>query len=159
MYNAHGGAKNKMAHDSKQVAQYILWLAREKPITPMQLLKLTYLSHGWMLGLYGKPLLRESVEAWQYGPVIPTVYHTYKRFGGRSITDIPLQEPAGFTDEERDVMQQVWNIYGKYDGIQLSSLTHKPGTPWAITRQMCGNGAQIPNDLIQNHYRALAPPA
>ena len=145
-----------MAHDSREVARYILWLARPKTITPMQVMKLTYLAHGWMLGLYSKPLLTQSVEAWPYGPVVPAVYHTYKRFGGSVITDVPTQEPAGFDEEERSVLEQVWNFYGKYDGIQLSSLTHQPGTPWEITRRLCGRGAEIPNDLIQNHYRALA---
>jgi len=145
-----------MAHDSKSVAQYILWLARDGAVTPMQLLKLVYLSHGWMLGLHSQPLLTENAEAWQYGPVVPSVYHHYKRFGGNTITDVPTSEPSGFTPEEQDLLQQVWKTYGKYNGLQLSALTHQPGTPWEITRRLSGQGAITPNDLIEEHYRALA---
>src|SRR5437870_2146380 len=42
-------------HDSRTVANHFLRLAREKGdfLTPMQVLKLVYIAHGWMLGLYG----------------------------------------------------------------------------------------------------------
>jgi len=148
-----------VAHDSQKVAKYILWYSRQTPITPMQLLKLAYISHGWMLGLYGKPLLAESAEAWRYGPVIPSIYHCYKKFGGNFITDTPQAEPEGLSDQEKNLIQQVWDIYGKYSGLQLSALTHKPDTPWDITRKCVGNGAAISNDLIEEHYRSLAAKA
>ena len=32
-------------------------------LTPMQVLKLVYISHGWMLGLHQRPLFEEDVEA------------------------------------------------------------------------------------------------
>ncbi len=34
------------------VAAHLLWILRDILSTPMHLLKLTYISHGWMLGLY-----------------------------------------------------------------------------------------------------------
>jgi len=145
-----------MSNKSESLAQYILWLARNSSITPMQLLKLAYISHGWMLGLHGKPLINESAEAWQYGPVIPSIYHKYKKFGGRAITEVPNKEPNNLTDEEKDLIGQVWNIYGKYTGLQLSALTHKADTPWGTTRRLVGPGAAISNDLIEDHYRTLA---
>ena len=62
-------------HSSIRIAVEFLELAKNqthyKEITTMQLLKLVYIAHGWMLGLYDKPLISDEVEAWQYGPVIP----------------------------------------------------------------------------------------
>lgn len=145
-----------MAHDARSVAQYVLWLGRDAAMTPMRLLKLVYISHGWMLAIHDKPLFNESSEAWQYGPVVPSIYHAYKHFGGNFITDIPKIEPSGFSPEERDLMAGVWDAYRQYTAIQLSALTHQPNTPWAITRQLSGPGAQISNDLIKQHYRMLA---
>ncbi len=57
--------------DSIQVAHQILWIAYQpcKILTPMHLLRLVYISHGWMLAIYGRSLFHESVEAWKYGPV------------------------------------------------------------------------------------------
>src|SRR5688500_7025998 len=119
-------------HDPRSVARYLLWLAGRGPdpsVTPMQLLKLVYISHGWMLGLHGRPLLNEPVEAWRYGPVVPSVYRAYKRYGGGPIAEVPSQEPQGFSDDEREVMRQVWQKYGQFSGIKLSTMTHQPTSP------------------------------
>jgi uncharacterized phage-associated protein len=142
--------------DARRVAEYILWLARDAAMTPMRLLKLAYISHGWMLAIYDKPLFQDTAEAWRYGPVIPSIYHAYKKFGGGTITDVPDAEPKGFSPEERDLMSGVWDAYKKYSALQLSALTHQPETPWAITRTLSGAGAPISNDLIKEHYRVLA---
>ena len=55
--------------ESLTVADGFLELSRERhrALTPMQLLKLVYIAHGWRLGLYGKPLIRDEIQAWQYG--------------------------------------------------------------------------------------------
>lgn len=144
-------------YKSKSVADYLLWLARVsgKAITPMQLLKLTYICHGWMLGLYARPLTTELAEAWKYGPVLPSVYHDFKKFGASFITDAP-ERPMEFDAKAESVMKQVWEAYSNYNGIQLSALTHKPGTPWEITMKTYGQGSVISNDLIEQHYRELA---
>ena len=64
-------------HSSIRIAVEFLELAKNqthyKEITTMQLLKLVYIAHGWMLGLYDKPLISDEVEAWQYGPFIRVI--------------------------------------------------------------------------------------
>jgi len=148
----------KLGNSPKLVAEYILKLAQQQgiPLTPMQVLKLVYISHGWQLGLYGRPLVDEPIEAWQYGPVIPSVYHQYKRFGSSFINSIPDQLPCGFDESESSTLKQVFAGYGKRSGISLSSLTHEPGTPWSITVAQSGIGAIISNDLIEDYYGRLA---
>lgn len=146
-----------VAHASREIADFILYLSgcEGKPITPMQLLKLAYISHGWMLGLYGRALTSETAEAWAYGPVLPSIYHDFKRYGGGNIKDCPSSAPGGFDPPESSVIRQVWKGYSRYDGVQLSALTHKPGTPWDVTRRESGAGAPIPNELIARHYQSL----
>ena len=144
-------------HDPNDVARYFLWLAHDadKSLTPMQVLKLVYIAHGWSLGLYSEPISDTPAEAWPYGPVIPPVYHEFKAFGGSAVTKCPEREPAGFSDRERNLLRQVWDGYGGMSGIALSSLTHQPGTPWDVTIKRFGRGAIIPDDLIEEHYREL----
>ena len=144
-------------------------------LTQMQLLKLTYIAHGWNLAVNGEPLVPERVEAWNYGPVIPDLYN-HIRFNGndpitREIADSDSsvyffygEKPAHpkflkaiLSPQEKEVIDKVWNRYGKYSGFQLSQLTHKQGTPWFETYF----GPQIknkiiPNDLIRKHYIELA---
>ena len=49
--------------------------------------------------------------------------------------------------------------YGCYPGLYLSSLTHRPGSPWDKTWRKYGQNAVIPRDLIQAHYRTIVTEA
>jgi uncharacterized phage-associated protein len=133
-------------------------------VTPMKLVKLVYIAHGWHLALNnGEPLLPEAVEAWKYGPVVPKIYHTFKKYGGSRITSLESQdnEFPNITDPGLvTFLDKVWEIYKNYSGFQLSTLTHQPDTPWDIIWNR-ENGksekiAPIRNLLIEEHYKALA---
>ena len=141
----------------KLIAQYFLRRAHDSDaaLTPMQVLKLVYIAHGWYLALNFKPLVNEDIQAWQYGPVIPSRYHEYKSFGGRALTSVPDMYPL-IEPSEATVMDEVWEGYGRRSGPSLSTLTHEPGSPWETTVRESGIGAVISNDLIQDFYRRLA---
>lgn len=133
--------------------------ARGEMLTPMQLLKLVYIAHGWMLGLHGRPLIRDEVQAWQYGPVIPKLYNTLKSYRSHPVTR-PLKSleahGEGFDALQLDVIGQVFDLYGGYSGPDLSRITHAEGTPWTKTYAARAFGREISNDLIEDHYRKLA---
>ncbi|MEJ8756375.1 type II toxin-antitoxin system antitoxin SocA domain-containing protein [Pontibacter sp. H259] len=149
------------------VANYFIQKSEETgyELTPMKVIKLVYIAHGWHLGLLKKPLIEEEVQAWQYGPVIETVYHAFKRFGASRIegpadtgnffkSNIPQVEDS----QVKGLLDSVWKAYGKFSGTQLSALTHQPNTPWDIVwnhpsyRNLFNI---IPNDLIQEHYEQI----
>lgn len=145
-------------HDSKVVANRFLELAREAgdALTPMQVLKLVYIAHGWMLGLYGRPMIRDEIQAWQYGPVIPDLYDAMKRFRSNPVEgplSVRLEE---LTLEEDDVVKQVYNVYGSHSGPALSRLTHQSGSPWDVSYKPGVFGVRISNDVIEDHYARLA---
>jgi uncharacterized phage-associated protein len=151
-----------MTTRARVVANELLRLAREdgKALTPLQILKLVYIAHGWMLGLRQRPLISDRIEAWRYGPVIPTLYHRMKAYGAGNVTTTQLGhsfsfEPALDADEQV-MLARVYRSYRQMTGIQLSQLTHQPGTPWEITYLSEGQNSQISNDLIAEHYRRLA---
>jgi uncharacterized phage-associated protein len=134
-----------------------------KEVTPMKLIKLVYLSHGWHLGLTGEPLLAAGVEAWKYGPVVPDVYHLFKRFGhgqvnslGQEQTISGVRYPEVHNAEITAFLNHIWDIYSDRSGTDLSALTHQAGSPWDIIwHQRGGNlekGVIIPNDLIKDYY-------
>ena len=58
------------------------FLENHKSISPMKLQKLVYFAHGWNLAISNNPLIKEPIEAWDYGPVISTIYNEFKLFGG-----------------------------------------------------------------------------
>ncbi|WP_347460883.1 type II toxin-antitoxin system antitoxin SocA domain-containing protein [Acinetobacter sp. ANC 7454] len=153
-----------MAHTALQVANRIIELGRSKTpaqhYTPMQLLKLVYIAHGWMLGICSTPLITEQVEAWKYGPVIPDLYQHVKKYGANPIFDEKLgnffqnMQSSEFTNDENSILNFVVDTYGNIDGIRLSQITHAADTPWSNTFKN-GWGDVIPTDLIAHHYRQL----
>lgn len=150
----------------KSVANYFLELANAQGlhISPMKLQKLVYYAHGWYAGYTGKPLINEAVEAWQYGPVIPSLYHEFKQFGSGNISckaieydALGVRPAAPPSDPEiRTFLQNVFASYGQYSGIKLSEMTHATGTPWHVTWTSCHGmrGVDIPFETIVDHFKA-----
>lgn len=150
-----------MAHTALQVANKIIAKGNElgKQYTPMQLIKLTYIAHGWMLGLFDRSLFEDKVEAWKFGPVIPELYHNIKSYRNNPIT-APIPDVANVTFERNElrVIDYVLKAYEQFDGVDLSKITHAKGTPWDQTYPHGENSwdnFSIPNILIQNHYKKL----
>lgn len=144
-----------LSRPPRVVAERILWLRRDIETTPMHVLKLVYLCHGWVLGLTDQALVDEPVEAWQYGPMVRGVYRRYKSFGRNPITAVPNDEPEALDEQQRAFIEVVETVYRDYSALELSSLTHQANTPWDTTRRKYGIGAIIPNEVIREHYREL----
>lgn len=142
-----------MSYDARQIANWFIDRAKRdgRSLSIMSILKLVYIAHGWNLEIRNLPLINNRIEAWQYGPVIPDVYNTFRRQG---IT--PTQPDAGVHSlEDAEVeafLEEIYGIYGKMSPFRLSELTHEPGGPWETTTQWGGWFAPIPNDLIKSHY-------
>jgi uncharacterized phage-associated protein len=140
------------------IADILLRIAKQKnkKLTPMQLMKLTYIANGWSLAIKEKPLFKNSIEAWKYGPVMPDLYHATKSFGR---DPIPFEKIKGdLTDlpeelkDEVEFLKKVYSLYEDKSGIALSSLTHMHGTPWHQTFNEYEMSKEIPVPLIKAHY-------
>ncbi|MDE0126958.1 MAG: DUF4065 domain-containing protein [Bryobacterales bacterium] len=128
----------------------------------MQLLKLVYIAHGWNLAIHQRPLVREAVEAWKYGPVISDLYHGVKRWGAGFVRHrLPgyFASEEGFTREDEELVSSVLSAYRDLNGLELSNLTHRRGTPWyEVYYEQGGKDrrhAVIPNRLIKEHFQSL----
>ena len=154
-----------MAYSPRLVANYFIGESRRKgdiPPTPMQLLKLVYIAHGWSLAINDRPLIVESIEAWLYGPVIPSLYRSLKQWRNRPVDEfLPIAptEQTDFLPEDKEVMDAVLDAYGHLSALQLSSLTHASGTPWHEVYKVEGQNmgdALIPSERIKQHFVDLA---
>lgn len=132
------------------VANEFIYLAsqEDKEIRLLGLVKLTYLAHGYSLAANDKPLLDyryDSVEAWRYGPVIPSVYHTFKHHKSQPIkemAEIPRWDDFGMiacfetpriTDPDTlRIIKFVWDRYKGCKESDLVTLLHRDGTPWKL---------------------------
>jgi uncharacterized phage-associated protein len=143
------------------VANYFIKKSLEDKteMTPMKLIKLVYIANGWYLALTKHPLFPERIEAWKYGPVIPSIYHAFKYYYNNQITnlytDVFDDTPMPEDSDVISFLNKIWDVYGRYDGLQLSSLTHQKNTPWDIAWNGGGNkknSVSIDNEIIKKHY-------
>jgi len=143
-----------MQYDAKQIANEFIDRARRdgKRLSIMKLLKLIYIAHGWMLALYGRPLVHNRIEAWRHGPVIPDVYNAL-RPQGIYVETLASVEPATIDEQAKHLIDQIYDMYSKMSAFRLSDLTHVEGGPWMVASQSGGNYAPIPDDLIRQHYQ------
>lgn len=154
--------------------------AAEAKLTPMKLQKLVYFSHGWHLATTDLPLIEEPVQAWQYGPVIVSLYHALKAHQNTPVTN-PIQtfdwvrengkpvEPLRISSKVRTIsdhpdemefsealLERMWKVYGHHSAIQLSKMTHEEGSPWdQVSKKFPGTlpqGLEIPNELIREYF-------
>ena len=135
--------------------------APPKPLTLLQLIKLTYIAHGWSFVNLPKPLVSEDAYAWRYGPVFPDLYIALRQFGSRPVTEVPkssreLKSGVELEQLEVDLIKEVYDEYSNFSGVELMRMTHREETPWHKTWQISQNGVVIGNDLIREYYVNLA---
>ncbi|MCH9780371.1 MAG: SocA family protein [Alphaproteobacteria bacterium] len=56
-------------------------------VTNLRLQKMLYLGHMWYWGRHDAPLVEDNFEAWDYGPVLPELYHKLKIYGASIIRE------------------------------------------------------------------------
>lgn len=140
-------------YDARQIVNWFIdrSMREGRPLSIMSLLKLAYIAHGWNLEIRNQPLFSNRIEAWQYGPVIPDVYRTF-RPQGVTPTHVDINHPADISEADRQFLEEIYSIYGKMTPFRLSQLTHEPGGPWETATKWGGWYAPIPDDLIKSHY-------
>jgi uncharacterized phage-associated protein len=121
-------------------------------LSPMKIQKLVYFAHAWKLALANKPLIEDPVKAWKFGPVIDSVYHEFKKFGNSDITSYgTLYEGFSYIVPKVDsadldtiaLVERIRAVYREYDAIELSNMTHEPGTPWYTTLKEHDGGVTV----------------
>ncbi len=139
------------------VGETILRIAdrQGKDVTPLELVKLCYISEGWSLALENKSLFDEKIEAWDYGPVIPRIYHEIKFYGRSPIPCGVIEKNTKIEEETSDFIKTVYDEYKDFSGIELSMITHDEGTPWHKVYKKGVSYIPIERKLIKEHYLGL----
>ena len=147
--------KNIMSYSSTTIANYFIRnYSKYGDLTPMKVIKMTYLAYSWYLALTNgeKKLIEERLEAWDYGQVFPKLYQNIKNFGKIKINEtIPSSISEVIEIEDSKFLDKIWSMYGKFDGVQLSAMTHSDNTPWK--NSYCyGCNSEIEDEKILEHY-------
>lgn len=130
------------------VTNYLIQLSHSvgepEPINPLKIQKLLYYAQGISLAKRDGCLFSDKIKAWRDGPVVPLVWHQYKEFGRNAL---PCPDAVVSLEiDDRVFLRQVWALYGKYTGDELSKRTHEEA-PWKDARRSLMPDAKSDNEI------------
>ena len=117
-------------------------------ISNLKLQKILYFAQAADICLNDRLLFADKIEAWKYGPVVPSVYHQYKSFNNLPITKAEEAEPP-IDGELREFLDKTWDVFGKYSAGQLVELTHQH-KPWKEAFE--GTDKVIKPEALKEYY-------
>lgn len=148
------------------VATYILSKIK---CTHLSLEKLVYLAYADYLCEYSERLFEDRIYAFAHGPVVDSVYETYKRSGSQyvkslefgvdrdvqtGVRELPARSRILFAKNGAEKLLSIDKTiekYGKYAARELVEFTHRKGSPWSHVDST--RAYQIISDeLISKHH-------
>lgn len=160
-------------HDGREVANFILDYAEKNSIvvTNLALQKIIYFCHAWFLVSANKPLIKQNFEAWEFGPVLPYLYRSFKGFGENKITAraTKLDPKTGdkiiakvdMEKSEESLLEDIVSFYSRLSASQLVEQSHVLGGPWYEVwhyEEKINPGMQISNQAILSFYTSKERP-
>lgn len=125
-----------MAHKAIEVANALIALSDPEVgdiMSNLKLQKLLYYTQGFSLALRGQPIFDEDIVAWEYGPVVKSVYHEFKKAGSGAIEkNDDFDATLLFEKDEIDLIKEVYAVYGQFSALKLMNMTHEE-SPWKDT--------------------------
>lgn len=136
------------------VADYFLAHCDEESgdqISNLKLQKLAYYAQGFSLALLGRPLFDEPIEAWMHGPVVPSLYRKYKDHGGMGLPKPDNINFEKYSDDERDLLDEVYRVYGQFSAWKLRNMTHEE-QPWKESYVEGASSMPISNEAMRSFF-------
>lgn len=140
------------------VANFFIYLMPEadNEITNLKLNKLIYFAQGYNIQRHNKPLFKDEIQAWQYGPVVPSVYHEFKGYKNSHIPKPTKNfDIKKYSEEDKELMLDVAREYGKFTGEALRDITHQSNSPWSQVYEPNKKSIKIPISYIQEYFDRL----
>jgi uncharacterized phage-associated protein len=138
-------------------------------ISPMKLQKLVFFLHADFLVKHGRALIKQEFEAWDHGPVIPSLYSEFKPFQDRAITArakafdalraVTVTASYRLSASDLQCVRELYDFYKKLSAFELSRRSHDFEGVWRQARSLFANGLnmnrRISNDMILAFHRPI----
>lgn len=123
-------------------------------LSNLSLQKLSYLAQMLHLGQKGTPLFQEDFEAWDYGPIVPRLYHQLKMFGSGPVAAYSSLRPieTSIGADESEIYDEIVELGKLKKPGQLVAITHWDGGAWADSYSKHIRNILIPKDKIREEY-------
>lgn len=148
------------------VATYILSKIK---CTHLSLEKLVYFAYADYLCEHSERLFEDQIYAFTHGPVVDSVYETYKRSGSQyvkplefgddsdvqtGVKELPARSRILFAKDGAEKLRsidQTIQKYGKYTAGTLVDRTHRAGSPWSHVNSSRAY-QPISDEIIMAHH-------
>lgn len=146
-------------YKASQISDYFIYLASQpisggtdeiEGISNLKLQKMLYFAQAYFLSKINKALFSDKIEAWEYGPVVPEIYHKYKRHGRNSI--ILISTNNDISEKHKEIIKEVWVAFGGYSARKLVDISHSH-SPWKDAYK--SHKKEISVKSIQLYYKPL----
>lgn len=140
-----------LLYDVLTISDYIIRRCSNEghTVSNLKLQKLLYFVQAEFLVVTGKPCFREKIVAWDFGPVIPEVYHEFCIFGSAHIPVCVASAP-GLSKETAELIDGIVFTCLPFSSSQLVEITQHQN-PW-ICAYAKGYGTEITNESILNFF-------
>lgn len=132
-------------------AKYIINKAidNNNPVSNLQLQKILYFAQEDN----NAELLKDDFQAWDFGPVIPGVYHEFKDNGANTIKR--KQEQVEVSKADRKKLDKTYDSLKGYTAGRLVTRAHEKNRAWDRVYEKGNNNtiakAEIKKDYIDKH--------
>ena len=138
-----------------------------KKITNLRLNKYVYFAYGFALVVLDRKIFEEPIQAWKFGPVIPSIYHEFKRFGFK-----PIDQKSYIYDYHDEVklipqvnekedpelwklLKSVYRMFSSFTSEDLVRITHAEGSPWSNSWKEESFNEEIKEGMIKEYYKKI----
>lgn len=153
------------------IANYLL-IESKFSLNQIELNKLVYLTYGYFLAIHNKKIFNENFESSIYGPILPSIYNTYKSYNLNNIDNFVNE--FGYNESTKQfekyfetfknldvettssielVVSQVYDNYKQYTMLELIDITNKENSPNRIAFK--NNEKILDNNLIFEYYDSM----
>lgn len=144
-----------MVSSLKVANLFLSWANKDGDlITNLKIQKLLYYAQAWHLVYFNRPLFREPIEAWDFGPVVDNVYQAFKTFGCNAIKyKNTRKESKVFTNNQLEFLRSCYETFIKFSANELVNMTHGED-PWREAFKK-GRSADIDHKSMKDYYSKL----
>ncbi|HCN53852.1 MAG TPA: hypothetical protein DIS88_08710 [Prevotella sp.] len=156
-------------YNALDVSRYIINYSNDKNygISNLKLQKILYFVQAYFLTSTEDhhPCFSDTIEAWNFGPVVPSVYHEFKQYGAGDIPSIQsyinfdssnvwnserVEYKNYISQEDQDRINAVVDKFSDYSASDLVALTHRQ-SPWIDAYAPYRNN-EITNEAIRKYF-------
>ena len=123
--------ENNIVYDSYYLIN--MFTKDNQEVTQLQIQKLMYFFEAYYMNVKNTDKLYDcNFNAWMFGPVAIPLYKEYKNFGEFPInlTEEKINIGEQISKDKKDLLAELYKVFGKLSANQLVNLTHQTGSPW-----------------------------